>query len=306
MSLLSSPGATEAPLAPELDTLGAVAPQVRDCLLGSWRVAIDAVGSDVFTDTRARVESLLGFAAHDLREPTSPLLEAAAALTEQFLVYVPGVGEDLLQPVRAIFGNDGLETFLQGLYVVDQTTRLRLIHSQLFGPAPQPGPAVTSPENPTSLPMALAALHASTMVLSALDAQTTEIIRLRAASYHHCRLCASLRLEVDGTSAVDESLAARIERNDLSGMREEHVLAIRYADAHMVDPKRIDPALVRALTAQFTREQLVELTLDVSQWNQQKILVALGTDDPVSDDGLTPLTFDDSGHIVHGAHGSLG
>jgi alkylhydroperoxidase family enzyme len=297
----------EAPLAPELDTLGAVAPHIRADLLAAWRSARAALDPVLFADTQRRVEYLLGLVADEPGDPSTPLLDATAALTEQFLVYVPGVGSELLHPVETVLGSIGLETFVQSLYVLDQTTRLRLVHGQLFTEKEQNQTSdVEHADASASLPNLLSALHADTMRLSELDVLTTEVVRLRAATYHHCRLCSSLRLQDREASVVDESLAGRIERNDLSGMVDDHVLAVRYADGHMINPKELDSALVRALTDRYTREQIIELSLDVSQWNQQKILVALGTDDPVSETGLTPLTFDVQGHIVHGEHGSLG
>jgi hypothetical protein len=68
----------------------------------------------------------------------------------------------------------------------------------------------------------------------------------------------------------------------------------------MSAPGRIDAALRDELHARFEPAELVELTLDVVAWNKQKIQVALGIDRPVRDGELTPLSFDESGHVVIG------
>jgi hypothetical protein len=64
----------------------------------------------------------------------------------------------------------------------------------------------------------------------------------------------------------------------------------------MTDPKRIDGELRVDLRHWFTVPQIVELTLDVVAWNQQKVLVALGIDRAVDERALSPLTFDAAGH----------
>ncbi|MCW2831079.1 MAG: hypothetical protein JWP31_1771 [Aeromicrobium sp.] len=304
-TLIASAVDEASPLASDLGALDAEAPQVHSALRAACRAVAVAIDPGLLDATVRRVRIALGADEESGGAEQSALAAAAAELTDQFIVYVPGVTESMLAPLRSELGEDGLEAFVQALYVIDQTTRLRLIHAQLFE-SDRPAPPAVSDEPTRPVAEALATLHAATMRLSSLDVLTSEIVRLRAGSYHQCRLCTSIRLQDGGTSVVDDDVASKIERNDVSGMSVEHQLAMRYADAHMVNPKAIGQDLVSDLRRQFSRAQLIELTLDVSQWNQQKILVALGTDEPVSEVGLTPLMFDTEGHIVHGEHGSLG
>jgi alkylhydroperoxidase family enzyme len=74
--------------------------------------------------------------------------------------------------------------------------------------------------------------------------------------------------------------------------------ALRYADAHMTDPRRIDLALADELRSHYSPAQLVELSLDVSAWNYQKVLVALGLDRPASRDGLTGVVINPDGTMT--------
>ena len=67
----------------------------------------------------------------------------------------------------------------------------------------------------------------------------------------------------------------------------------------MTQPGQLASELVTALRTYFSREQLIELTLDVMKWNYQKVPVALGTDAEVHPGELTDLVFDDDGHWVH-------
>jgi hypothetical protein len=62
----------------------------------------------------------------------------------------------------------------------------------------------------------------------------------------------------------------------------------------------MDAELPQQLRRSFSDAQIVELTLDVVAWNQQKILVALGVDRAVDEHLLTPLSFDAAGHSVIG------
>ena len=71
----------------------------------------------------------------------------------------------------------------------------------------------------------------------------------------------------------------------------------------MTGPRQIDRALRDELRARFTAAQIVELTLDVTAWNKQKVLVALDLDAPRSERGLSPMTFDAAGRPVVGEPG---
>lgn len=68
----------------------------------------------------------------------------------------------------------------------------------------------------------------------------------------------------------------------------------------MQGPARMDAELRQQLRRSFSDAQIVELTLDVVAWNQQKILVALGVDRAVDEHLLTPLSFGADGHSVIG------
>ena len=106
-----------------------------------------------------------------------------------------------------------------------------------------------------------------------------------------------MRLAVAGQRVVDEDLAAKVadpRRLD----DERHRLGIALADALMTRPVDLDDATVAALRDAFTRDELLELTVDVMKWNAQKPAVALGTDDEVRPGELTDLIFDDQGNWV--------
>jgi hypothetical protein len=175
------------PLAPELDVLGAVAPGARAALFEAWDAAYREVDPTLLSLARRRVADQLGLAPDHGPEPEDRLQQQVAALTDQFVFYAPHVTEELLVPVREDLGAGRLRTFIDALYVLDQTTRLRLSHGRLFAGVDSEEPA-RRPIAPTrSLSDAISELHACAMRLDQLDPITTEMVRLRAASYHDCK-----------------------------------------------------------------------------------------------------------------------
>jgi hypothetical protein len=91
-----------------------------------------------------------------------------------------------------------------------------------------------------------------------------------------------------------------VERYEEAPIDDRRKAALRYADAHMTDPRSIDAALRDELHRHFTPPELVELALDVVAWNKQKVPVSLEADRWVTPDDLTPLSFDARGGSVIG------
>lgn len=81
-------------------------------------------------------------------------------------------------------------------------------------------------------------------------------------------------------------------------LTEAQKAALDLADALMTQPGELPPSLRRRLHQHFTREQIIELTLDVMKWNYQKVPVALGTDPEVVPGEIADLVFDEQGHWV--------
>ena len=97
---------------------------------------------------------------------------------------------------------------------------------------------------------------------------------------------------------LDEPTIAKVQRYETSDLDESHKVALRFADAMMTQPGQISDELKQQLFRYFTREQIIEMTVDVMKWNYQKIPVALRTDVEVKPGELTPLHFDENGDWV--------
>ena len=98
-------------------------------------------------------------------------------------------------------------------------------------------------------------------------------------------------------------MVAKIDRFESSDLPPKHKAALRLADAMMTQPGAISVELRDELAVHFSREQIIELTVDVMKWNYQKVPVALGTDDEIRPGELTDLRFDENGHFVRPATG---
>lgn len=135
-----------------------------------------------------------------------------------------------------------------------------------------------------------------------LDPVTTELVRLRCARQHDCRICQTLRLADAADRGLDESMAGKVDHYERSDLDERHKVALRIVDAFIWRPANMSDELVAQAHEQFTDAELAELLLDITKWSTQKIHVALGTDGadrlPVGDAGVSYFTFDENGRAM--------
>lgn len=133
--------------------------------------------------------------------------------------------------------------------------------------------------------------------LTSLDAITAEMIRLRCATYHDCRVCSSLRSADARDSGFDEPAAARVREHDYDELPEAQAAALQFADAMLTNPSEIDMQLVKCLRSHFSDEQIAEIILDVARWSFQKVKVALRLD-AARWQGIATLSYDGNGRPV--------
>jgi alkylhydroperoxidase family enzyme len=135
--------------------------------------------------------------------------------------------------------------------------------------------------------------------LRELDAVTAEVVRLRGATQHNCRLCKSLRETTALNAGGTETLYGDIERFEESAqLTERQKAALRYADALIWSPARIDDGIAAGVRSHFSDVQAVELTFDVMRNASNKIAVALGGDAPRVDHGTEQYLLDVDGQTV--------
>jgi Carboxymuconolactone decarboxylase family len=132
-----------------------------------------------------------------------------------------------------------------------------------------------------------------------LDPVLTEIVRLRCAAVHDCRLCGSLRTESALQHGLDRGIDAVIDRYETSHFDERTKVALRFTDAMIMDPGHVSAELRAQVRTYFTDAQVAELALDIMKWSQQKALVALRLETPPRE-GLSLLSFDENGDATIG------
>ncbi len=241
--------------------------------------------------------------------PGSPLFSAAerevVAVTEQFVIDVGGTTEDMRAELAGRFGADGARALVTAIYVVEFTQRLQLIAARLLGDAGAPaewaaaGLPGTVDASPAGL---LDAYQAAVVRGSTLDPVTTELVRLRCARTHHCRICQTLRLADARAAGVDETMTAKVDFYERSDLPERAKAALRVTDAFITRPELLSGVVAGQARAWFGPAELASLCLDITKWSTQKIKVALGTDGAdrlVTDaDGVTLFGFDSGGQAA--------
>jgi AhpD family alkylhydroperoxidase len=236
--------------------------------------------------------------------PTSPLFTAAEreclAFAEQFIFDPSGTTPESLAAMTAIHGSDGLADVVTAVYVVEFTQRLQLMARLLLEPAVRQDRPHTAAEG--SLRSLLADYQQAVVRGTSLDPVVTELVRLRCARTHQCRICSTLRLADARADGVDETMTAKIDFYERSDLPDRCKVALRITDAFIIQPDLLTGATVAEARATFDPEQLAELCLDITKWSTQKIHVALGTDGvdslPVNEAGTAYFSFDDSGRVA--------
>jgi len=135
--------------------------------------------------------------------------------------------------------------------------------------------------------------------MRALDPVTSELVRLRGAAAHNCRLCKSLREGTALDAGGSETLYDEVARFETSALLDDRAkAALRYADALIWSPAHLvvdDAAEVRS---RFSEVEAVELTFDIMRNASNKVAVALGGDAPRVESGTERYLIGADGHTV--------
>jgi AhpD family alkylhydroperoxidase len=131
---------------------------------------------------------------------------------------------------------------------------------------------------PGGLWPALDGLIRTVPALDALDPVTSELVRLRGARQHNCRLCRSLRNRTALRAGATEDDFAALDNYEDSGLTPLQRAALQFTDAMIWTPGRISESTIMALAAAATPAQQVELVLDITRNALNKVAVGLGAD----------------------------
>ena len=198
---------------------------------------------------------------------------------EQFSIDVTGINAAQRAAFSDLLGPD-VFTVSTLIYVADFVPRMHAGLTALGVDWPAGPPDWDHDTNPGDY--VLDAFLPAVGRMRALDPVTTEIVRLRGARQHNCRLCKSLResgaLEAGATEAVYDE----IDHYEDSSLSDRHKAALRYVDALIWSPAEVSGA---ELLQHFSMAEATELTLDVMRNACNKVAVALGVDEAHVDEG---------------------
>ncbi len=135
--------------------------------------------------------------------------------------------------------------------------------------------------------------------LRGLDALTSELVRLRGAAQHNCRLCKSLRETTALDAGGSETLYGDVGHFETSVLlTDRHKAALRFVDALIWSPAHIGADIAAGVRVHFSDAEAAELTFDVMRNASNKIAVALGGDAPRVEHGTERYLLDADGKTV--------
>jgi alkylhydroperoxidase family enzyme len=267
--------------------------------------AWDAVDHELLAALRTRAALLLRHPDGRRMDAEDETVRDCVEVAEQFVVDVAGIGEAERDVLHRHFAESTAADVVRALFVVEYALRLELVSELLFG-----GPAIglparsgVQPADPSAaLRGALADYQDAVVRGDALDPVLTELVRLRCARTHNCRICQTLRLADARAAGADDAVTAAVDRYETSDLDERTKSALRVTDALITLPTSLSPEAVAGARALLAPDELAELCLDVSKWSTQKVHVALGTDAadrlPVDERGVSWFGFDTDGRVA--------
>ncbi|MCV7436633.1 carboxymuconolactone decarboxylase family protein [Mycobacterium seoulense] len=135
--------------------------------------------------------------------------------------------------------------------------------------------------------------------MRALDPVTSELVRLRGAAQHNCRLCKSLREGTALDAGGSETLYDEIGRFEASRLLDDRVkAALRYTDALIWTPAHLAVDDAAEVRSRFADPEAVELTFDIMRNASNKVAVALGADAPRVEQGTERYLLGADGQTV--------
>ena len=221
-----------------------------------------------------------------------------AAFAEQFAIDVSGIGANQRKQLLATLSDNAFRA-VTAIFIADFVPRVLAGFNALALGEPGNGGEVVWDHETDPTKALLKGFVPAVARLRAIDPVTTEVVRLRGAVQHNCRLCKSRREGNALDAGGSESLYAEIERYETSDhLSDRQKAALRYVDALIWSPSRIGPEVAAGVRTNFSEEAALELTLDVMRNACNKIMVSLGADAPRVEEGTEWFRVDAAGKTV--------
>jgi hypothetical protein len=234
----------------------------------------------------------------DMIDGTSDREAVVVAFAEQFATDVSGIGAHQRDQLLSALGDNAFRV-VTAIFIADFVPRVWAGFDALGMGRPGNGGAVAWDDDTDPTRPLLKGFAPAVARLRELDPVTTEVVRLRGAVQHNCRLCKSRREGYALDAGGSESLYAEIEYFETSAqLSDRHKAALRYVDALIWSPSRIDTVVAAGVRTHFTGSASLELTLDVMRNACNKIMVALGADAPQVSEGTELFRVEADGKTV--------
>jgi alkylhydroperoxidase family enzyme len=234
----------------------------------------------------------------DVVDASSERESVVAAFAEQFAVDVTGIGENQRAQFVSALGKNAFRVVV-AIFIADFVPRVWAGCDALDMGRCGSAAAVEWDHDTDPIDALLNGFVPAVARLKGLDPVTTEVVRLRGAAQHNCRLCKSRRESGALDAGGSEDLYGQIEQYESAhGLTEEQKAALRYADALIWSPAQIEPDVAAGVRKHFSEDEALELTLDVMRNACNKIMVALGADAPLVEEGTELFLVDADGQTV--------
>jgi alkylhydroperoxidase family enzyme len=238
-----------------------------------------------------------------VEEPESEAEAVVAEFAKQFSVDVTGITGEQRSRLFKQLGN-GTFGVVVAMYIADFVPRVRAglealgVGSEYLGWAN--GPIVWDHDTDVSAAVFDDFLPAVAR-MRGLDPVTSELVRLRGAAHHNCRLCKALRESTALDAGGSESLYDEIEHFEKSVSLDERAKgALRYTDALIWTPAHLVADDVAEVRSTFSKVEAVELSFDIMRNASNKVAVSLGGDAARVASGTERYLLDVDGQTVFG------
>jgi alkylhydroperoxidase family enzyme len=211
---------------------------------------------------------------------------------DQFGVDVSVIDDDLRRRFLEATGPTAFEV-TQAIYVDDYWPRIAIVSGEVLGGGSWSGEVV----EPTELWPLLEEFMRQVARLDTLDPVLTELIRLRGARQHECRLCKSRRSVAALDAGADESTFDAVDAYADSDLPPATKAALALTDSMIWTPYVMPRKVAEDALEHLAPEQIVEVVLDVTRNAANKIAVALGADAPAITDGVELFVTDADGNL---------
>ncbi len=220
------------------------------------------------------------------------------AFAEQFTTDVTGIGAHQRKQFLSMLGDNAFRTVVM-IFIADFAPRVWAGGEALGLGKPGNGGAVEWDHDSDPVDALLNGFIPAVARMGALDSLTTEIVRLRGAAQHNCRLCKSRRYVEALDAGGSEALYAEIERHEVSEQfSDRQKAAMQYVDALIWSPSQISEDVAAAVRKHYSKDEALELTFDIMRNACNKIMVSLGADAPQVTDGIELCRTDADGQTV--------